>query len=157
MGFFDVLLLWKWLPSLLCYLMPPVCSFVCACRLIDFVRAVWELECDRGCLVLVRQIGHVMPLKPGKGYEAIPKQFKVYQSAVRRLIYKWRTFEAVAKLSRTGHLSIFSPRSDHLMIRYIKKNPSATLCNPQISVIKLNVCLWQHSQKMTWQVWFHRR
>nr|XP_028576306.1 zinc finger protein 577-like isoform X2 [Podarcis muralis] len=77
--------------------------------------------------------------KTGKGYKAISKQFKVHHSTIRKIIQKWKTFQTVANLPRSGRPSKFTPRSDRAMLREIAKNPRVTSQALQASVSMLNV------------------
>ncbi|CAI5768315.1 TCB1 transposase [Podarcis lilfordi] len=75
----------------------------------------------------------------GKDYKAISKQFKVHHSTIRKIIQKWKTFQTVVNLPRSGRPCKFTPRSDRAMLREIAKNPRVTSRALQASVSTLNV------------------
>ena len=46
----------------------------------------------------------------------------VHHSTVRKIIHKWKTFNTIGNLPRSGHPSKFTPRLDFAMLREIVKN-----------------------------------
>jgi len=69
----------------------------------------------------------VAPHQSKKGYEDISKEFRLHHSTVRKIIHKWKTFNAVANLPWSGRSSKFATRSDCVMLRETAKNSRATL------------------------------
>lgn len=77
--------------------------------------------------------------KDGMGYKIISKTIGIHQSTVRNIIRKWRLFNTVATLPRSGRPSKLTPRAQRKMLKEKKKNPRVTAKGLKKTLEQVNV------------------
>ena len=58
----------------------------------------------------------------GKGYKTFSEDVGLHQSTVRQIFYKWRKFNTIVTLSRSGRPTIFTPRARCTIIQFTKNH-----------------------------------
>lgn len=57
----------------------------------------------------------------GRGYKLISRRLHLHPSTVRQTVYRWIRFRSVVSLPRSGRPARISPRTQHRIIREVKK------------------------------------
>ena len=84
----------------------------------------------------------------GKGYKTISKDVGLHQSTVRQIVYKWRKFNTIVTLSRSGCPTKITPRARRTIIQ-VTKNPRVMSKDLQASLALANVSVHKSTIRKT--------
>ena len=72
-------------------------------------------------------------------YKGISKSLDVHQSMVRQIVYKWRKFNTIVTLPRSGRPAKMTARAQSRMLNEVKKNSRVSAKDLQKSLEDANI------------------
>ncbi|XP_018090369.1 uncharacterized protein LOC108700862 [Xenopus laevis] len=85
----------------------------------------------------------------GKGYKTISKEFKLHKSTVRHIVHKWRQFNTIVTLPRSGRPAKITPKAKLLILQEISKDPGLTSKELKASLESANVSVHDSTIRRT--------
>uniref|UniRef100_A0AAR2LFJ0 Transposase Tc1-like domain-containing protein n=1 Tax=Pygocentrus nattereri TaxID=42514 RepID=A0AAR2LFJ0_PYGNA len=85
----------------------------------------------------------------GKGYKTISKEFGLYQSIIRQIVYKWRKFKTIVSLPRSGRPTKNTPRARRVIVGEVTKDPRVTSKQLKASLTLANVNVHESTIRRT--------